>query len=55
MSLDSAQPDSGFTIEVHERGPQRVEVRFEGRDDGDESRFRATCGSGAPVFEVDTD
>jgi len=57
VSLDSAQPDSGFTIEVHERGPQRVEVRFEGRDDesDDKSRVRAGCAGGLPVFEVDTD
>jgi hypothetical protein len=57
VSLDSAQPDSGFTIEVHERGPQRVEVRFEGRDEesDEESRVRATCRAGVPAFEVDDD
>jgi hypothetical protein len=55
VSLDSAQPDSGFTIEVHERGPERVEVRFEGRgeEDDSKSRVRATCRAGVPVFEVD--
>jgi hypothetical protein len=56
-SLVYAQPDDGFTVEVHERGPDRVEVRFEGRDDesDNESRVRAACVAGVPAFEVDTD
>lgn len=57
VSLHSAQPDPGFTIEIHDRGPERVEVRFEGRDEESESesQVRARCAGGVPVFEVDDD
>lgn len=55
-ALDSAQPDPGFSVEPHETGPDRVEVRFEGRGEDDrDSRVRATCRDGVPVFDVDTD
>jgi hypothetical protein len=59
VSLVGAQPDSGFSVEVHDRGPNRVEVQFEGRDDDsggegeDETRVRATCTGGVPAFEID--
>ena len=59
VSLVGAQPDSGFSVEVHDRGPARVEVQFEGRDDDsgggddDKTRVRATCAGGVPVFDID--
>jgi hypothetical protein len=54
--LGGAQADSGFSVEVKESGPRRVEVEFEGTGENDaKSRVRATCAGGTPVFETDTD
>lgn len=52
--LDAAQPDPGYRVRVRDRGPDRVEVEFEGQD-GAETRVRAECVSGEPRFEVDVD
>lgn len=55
-SLVSAIPDSGFGVEVDDRGPDRVEVEFEGRGEIDaRSRIRSSCVGGAPTFETDLD
>lgn len=53
--LDSALPEGGFSVEVHDRGPERVEVRFEEQDGERRSRVRATCVAGTPRFDVDVD
>jgi hypothetical protein len=57
VSLVAAQPDSGYSVEVSDRGPRRLEVEFESGDGEDErrSRVRASCSAGAPRFEVETD
>jgi len=57
VSLDSAQPDPGFAVEIGDRGPEHVEVTFEGREDEseNETQVRATCVSATPVFTVETD
>ena len=56
VSLIGAQPESGFSIRVNDRGPQRVEVEFEATGERDaKSRVRSSCQGGAPEFEVDTD
>ena len=44
---------TGYSVEVDDRGPDRVEVEFEGSDSDDRARIRATCADGVPVFEVD--
>ena len=54
-SFVNAIPDSGFGLEIDERGPRRVRVEMEQRDDGDRSRIEASCVDGTPVFEVDVD
>jgi hypothetical protein len=55
-SLVGAQADTGFKVEVEKRGPQRVEVEFDGQGEKDqqESKVRAHCANGVPVFEVDS-
>lgn len=54
--LIGAQADSGFVVEVKDRGPEHVDVEFEGQGDSQqESRVRAECVDGVPLFEVDTD
>ena len=44
---------TGYRVEVDDRGPDRVEVEFEGSDSDHRARIRATCADGVPVFEVD--
>jgi len=57
MTLDSVQPDPGFAVEVEKRGPREVEVQFEGREDEseNETKVKASCVAGTPIFEVETD
>lgn len=45
-SLEWATPAPGYEGEVHDAGPDRVEVRFEGDDD--ESRLTVECRGGTP-------
>ncbi len=51
----SAAPNPGFSIEVKETGPDRVEVEFESADH--ESRFRADATDAGPpeirIEEID--
>jgi hypothetical protein len=50
VSLASSAPAAGFTQEVHDNGPTRVEVRF---DDGSgESRIRVELVNGALTSEI---
>lgn len=58
IGLVGAYPSAdGYVVEVKDRGPDRVEVEFEGRSEqeGAETRVRAECGAGVPVLEVDQD
>jgi len=54
ISLDSAVPNVGYWVKVHESGPERLRVDFEvtgqGDDDAEETRIVATCVKGGPVF-----
>jgi len=49
-SLGFATPRAGYATEVHDTGPQRVEVRFEG--DAGKSRVTVTCTAGRPDAEI---
>jgi len=52
VELVSAAPNPGFSIEVKESGPDRVEVEFE--SDEHDSEFRADeTSSGAPEIEIE--
>ncbi len=56
IALVGAYPSAdGYVVEVKDRGPDRVEVEFEGRSEqeGAETRVRAECGAGGPALEVD--
>ncbi len=46
VELVGAAPNSGFSIEIKESGPDRVEVEFE--SDDHESKFRADETAAAP-------
>ncbi|NYD43274.1 hypothetical protein [Nocardioides panaciterrulae] len=52
--LVAAQPDPGYAVSVSDRGPQRVEVSFEGRteDGGRRVEVRAECRAGRPAFQL---
>ncbi len=54
VELVGAAPNSGFSIEIKENGPDRVEVEFEG--DEQESRFRADeTSGGTPELRIEED
>ena len=51
ISLASARPNSGWSIEVDKTGPDDLRVEFENADDG-RVRVEATCAGGSPAFVV---
>jgi hypothetical protein len=57
VSLVAAQPDPGFAVEVGDRGPEALEVKFEGREDEGDRRteLRAVCAAGVPRFAAQTE
>ena len=56
IALQSASPSNGWRVEVGERGPQRVEVKFE-QQGAEESEVQvdARCSGGQPRFRVGDD
>lgn len=54
ISLQSAQPDTGYAVDVSNDGPEELEVEFEGREDesGSHSAVTARCVDGVPVFDA---
>lgn len=52
IRLVAAQPDSGYRVEVDDRGPDRVRVELERNDGEREVRVEATCASGQPDYRV---
>ena len=56
VGLVVAQPDAGYAVEVGDRGPETLEVSFDGRteDSGRHVEVRARCAAGEPVFAVGT-
>lgn len=56
ISLESAQPDTGFRVEVEDRGPEEIHVKFRGQgDEGRETEMQARCQGGVPAFQDRTD
>ncbi len=53
VTLKSASPKAGYQMEIHDRGPDEVEVRFESGN-GD-SRFEAHWSGGRLVVDIDED
>jgi hypothetical protein len=51
VSLVSASPAPGYTVEVEEAGPGEVQVAFEGP--GGEVKVRAAASAGQVVWAVD--
>jgi len=55
IRLVAAQPDGGFAVEVGNRGPEEVEVKFDGRGDEErESEVHAVCAGGTPRFSAES-
>lgn len=52
IGLVAAQPDRGFAVSASDKGPDTVEVAFEGREDenGRHSEIRGVCDGGVPRF-----
>lgn len=56
ISLVASSADTGFVVEPEKQGPDEVRVSFEGQgEEGRETRLRAHCEDGTPVFEADTE
>lgn len=56
VSLESATPHDGWTVEVDDRGPERVKVKFtSGGDEERETEVEAECSGGLPRFAVESD
>jgi hypothetical protein len=53
ISLVSARPNSGWSIEVDHTGPDDLRVEFENSDG--RVRVEARCAGGTPAFAVDAD
>ena len=51
-SLQSVTPNDGYRVEVRERGPEEVEVRFEAEER--EVDVEAFCSDGVPEFDTDS-
>lgn len=55
ISLVSSSADAGFRVEVKGRGPEELELGFQGQgEEGRETELKARCEAGTPVFEVTT-
>jgi len=50
ISFRGAQANSGWSVEVRERGPEEVDVRFESSGDADDVRVESECVDGQPRF-----
>lgn len=59
ITFRGAQPNSGWRVEVGNRGPEGIEVHFsrlEGEDDGNgEVELKARCAGGQPRFSTSGD
>ncbi len=55
ISLKGAQPNSGWSIEIDERGPEEVRVEFDSNDGDRRTRVQSECVGGTPRFNVDVD
>ena len=55
ISLKGAQPNSGWSIDVDDRGPDKVRVDFESNNSERRTRVQAECVGGSPRFDVDSD
>lgn len=50
ISFRGAQANSGWSVDVRERGPEEVDVEFESSGDADDVRVEASCVDGQPRF-----
>lgn len=54
IELLSITPNDGYLAEIESRDSDRIEVHFEPKSDGGtETKVRATCSGGEPVFRID--
>ena len=55
IRLVAAQPEGGFAVDVGSRGPEEVEIKFEGRGEEErESEVHAVCVGGVPRFSAES-
>ena len=55
VTWSSATPASGYTVEVENRGPEEVKVKFEAAHEGEDYEFRARWRDGRLVVETGSD
>lgn len=50
IAFRGAQANSGWSVDVRERGPEEVDVEFESSGEADDVRVEASCVDGDPRF-----
>ena len=50
ITLVAATPADGYTVEVKDSGPAELQLEFERAGTAKETRIRAVCLGGSPVF-----
>lgn len=55
IRLTGAAPNSGYSVELDDTGPDDVRVDLESADGDRRTRVEAVCAGGTPVFAVDQD
>ena len=53
ISLQGAQPNTGWSVDVDDRGPDKVRVDFERNNGEGRTRVMAECVGGTPRFDID--
>ena len=53
ISLKGAQPNSGWSIDIDERGPEEVRIDFDKTNGERRTRVQSECVGGTPRFDVD--
>ena len=53
----AAQPNAGYVVDPGGRGPETLEVTFQGREEesGRETKVNARCSDGVPRFTVENE
>jgi len=51
ISIGTAVPQPGYTVDVHNRGPRQLELEFEPKGEGSDVYLVVRCVDGAPKFQ----
>lgn len=52
ISVGTVVPQPGYTAEFKDRGPDKLDLEFEAKQEGKEFRLLVRCVAGAPQFQA---